>query len=61
MQFDAINKEIKNLIVFKKQVEVMAMKVSEKAELIDMAPASDPHSQWYNKHQEYVLSKCAFY
>ena len=37
------------------------MKVSEKSELIDMQPCSDPHSPWFNKHQEYVLAKCAFY
>ena len=37
------------------------MKVSKKAELIDMQPVTDPHSQWYNKSQEYVISKCTFY
>ena len=61
MLVEAINEEIKMLLAFKKQVEVLAMKVSEKAELIDMMPVSDPRSQWFNKHQEYVMSKCAFY
>ena len=48
--FLAIKEEIKKLLAFKKQVEVLAMKVAEKAELIDMRPVSDPQSQWYNKH-----------
>ena len=26
-----------------------------------MAPVSDPSSPWYNKHLEFVMSKCAFY
>ena len=60
-QIDAIIVEIKQLITLKKQVEVLAMKVSEKEELIDMQPCSDRNSPWYRKHQEYVLAKCAFY
>ena len=39
----------------------MAMKISQKPELVDLDPVSDPQSEWYNKPQEFVMAKCAFY
>ena len=39
----------------------MALKVSQKPELVDLDPVSDPLSQWFEKPQKFVLAKCAFY
>ena len=39
----------------------MALKVSQKPELVDLEQVSDSQSEWYGKPQEFVMAKCAFY
>ena len=53
--------EIEKINVLKTQVQEMALKVSQKPELVDLEQVSDSQSEWYGKPQEFVMAKCAFY
>ena len=58
---EPIQFEIEKINELKIQVQEMAVKISQKPELVDLDPVSDPQSEWYNKPQEFVMAKCAFY
>ena len=58
---EPIQFEIEKINELKTQVQEMAVKISKKPELVDLDPVSDPLSEWYNKPQEFVMAKCAFY
>ena len=58
---EPIQFEIEKINELKVQVQQMALKVSKKAELVDLEPVSDPLSEWFEKPQEFVMAKCAFY
>ena len=42
-------------------MQEIALKVSQKSDLIDLEPVNDPQSEWYGRPQEFVMAKSAFY